>query len=177
VSEAIYRDDRFKRFIYGWPSHNGDWIWVQHILAHLKVDGRMVVMLDREATSRADDAEVDIRQRFVESELIEAVVLCPWQISRPRWLANVKIQDAVLIVVNKAKTRPGEILFVDTRPLVTDYLTGRLTSDGVHNAIMEALENWTTLAGIAQISPNADVAKTGYSLAPELYCAGHALSR
>ncbi len=177
VREAIYHNDRFKRFIYGWPSHNGDWIWMQHILAHLEVDGRMVVMLDREATSRADDAEVDVRQRFVESDLIEAVVLCPWQISRPRWLANFKIQDAVLIVVNKAKKRSGEILFVDTRPLVTDYLTGRLTSEDVHNVVMEALQNWTTLAGVAQIAPNDHVAKTGYNLAPELYCAGQALSR
>jgi type I restriction-modification system DNA methylase subunit len=116
VPEAIYHDDRFKRFIYGWASLNGDWIWMQHILAHLEVDGRMVVMLHRDAMSRADDAEVDIRKGFVESDLIEAVVLCPWQISRPRWIANVKIQDAVLIVVNKAKKRPGEILFVDTGP-------------------------------------------------------------
>lgn len=176
VSEAIYRGDRFERFPYGRPSHDGDWAWMQHILAHLEVSGRMVVMLDREATSRDDDlTEIGVRQRFVESELIEAVILCPWEISRPRWFARISIQSAVLIVVNKAKRRPSEILFVDTRPLVRDYLAGDLTSDAVHNAVIDALHNWTTVPGVAEVVSNASVAKSGFTLAPEFHCTGHTL--
>lgn len=179
VAEAIYRGDRFKRFPYGWPSNGGDWIWMQHILAHLDVGGRMVVMLPREATSREDDLiEVAVRQRFVESDLIEAVILCPWEISRPRWLPRsgiIGIQHAVFIVVNKAKRRPGEILFVDTRSLVTDYLAGDLTADAVHNAVIDALHNWTTVPGVAEVVSNDDVSKSGSTLAPEVHCAGHTL--
>lgn len=78
VSQTVYRGDRFGRFIRGWPSQDGDWVWMQHLLAHLADGGRMVVMLDRETTSRSDDLpEVDVRKNFVESDLIEAVVLCP----------------------------------------------------------------------------------------------------
>jgi hypothetical protein len=52
----------------------------------------MVVCLDREAVSRYDDpAEVDIRRRFVDTDLIEAVIRCPWEISRPRWLVRGNI--------------------------------------------------------------------------------------
>lgn len=197
IPEAIYRSDRFERFIYGRPSQDGDWAWMQHTLAHLDVNGRMVVMLDHEATNREDDlTAVEVRQRFVESDLIEAVILCPWEISRPRWLARnvgdshfvlnsdhkprvggsiIGTQQAVFIVVNKAKKRPGVILFMDTRPLVSDYLAGDLTADAVHNAIIDALHNPTTLPGVAEVVSNADVAKSGFTLAPESHCAGHTL--
>src|SRR6266480_3524223 len=172
VSEAIYEKDRFKRFPFGWPPNNGDWIWMQHILAHLDVGGRMVAMLDRDAVSRADDPiEVGVRQHFVESDLVEAVVLCPWEISRPRWLAHFALQQAVLIVVNTAKKRRGETLFVDTRPLVSRYLAGELTADAVHSSVIDALHNWTSIPGVAEIVPNSVVAKSGYMLVPELHCA------
>lgn len=180
VSKAIHRSDRFGRFGYGWPAQDGDWVWMQHLLAHLADGGRMVVMLDREVTSRRDDlAEVDIRTRFVESDLIEAVVLCPWEISRPRWLVRsgvIEAPQAVLFVVNKAKGRPGEILFVDTRPLVVDYLAGNLTPDAVHDKVMEALNDWTTMPQVAEILSNTDVAESGFTLAPEFHCGNAAVT-
>jgi type I restriction enzyme M protein len=197
VPQAIYRGDRFERFPYGRPSHDGDWAWMQLILAHLDVNGRMVVMLDHEATSRDNDlTAVEVRQRFVEFDLIEAVILCPWEISRPRWFARsvgdahfvlnsdhkprvgnsiIGKSQAVLIVVNKAKRRPGEILFVDTRPLVSDYLAGDLTADAVHNAIIDTLHDWTTVPGVAEVVSNSDVAKSDFTLAPELHCAKRTL--
>jgi type I restriction enzyme M protein len=181
VPEAIYSGDRFERFRYGWPCDSGDWVWMQHLLAHLENNGRMVVCLDREAMSRGDDlTEVDIRRRFVDADLIEAVIRCPWEISRPRWLVRSNILNtprAVLVVVNKAKKRPGEILFLNTRPLVRDYLTGNSTPNVVHNSIMNAVRNWTTVPGKAEILSNTDVAKTGYILAPELHCASPCVTR
>lgn len=175
VSDAVYLSDRFERFRYGWPSDSGDWVWMQHLLAHLEDDGRMVVCLDREAVNRCDDpAEVDIRRCFVEADLIEAVIRCPWEISRPRWLARGNILNtpqAALVVVNKTKKRRGEILFVNSRPLVRDYLVGNLTPDLVHNSIMNVVRNWVAVSGVAEILSNNDVAKASYILAPELHCA------
>lgn len=174
VSEAIHRSDRFGRFFHGWPSRSGDWAWVQHLLAHLADGGRMVVMLDREAASRSDDlAEVNVRKRFVESDVIESVVLCPWEISRPRWFVRsnvIKTPQAVLFVINKVKMRPGEILFVNTRPLVDEYRTGNLTPEAVHNAVMNALDDWTRVPRVAEIVSNTHVAKTGFMLDPEVHC-------
>lgn len=135
----------------------------------------MVACLDREAVSRCDDpTEVDIRRRFVDADLIEAVIRCPWEISRPRWLVQSNILNApraVLVVVNKAKKHSGDILFVNTRPLVQDYLAGNLTPDAVHNRIVNVVRNWVTVSGIAEVVSNTDVAKAGYVLAPELHCA------
>lgn len=180
ISAAVYRSDRFERFCYGWPSDSGDWVWMQHLLAHLGDNGRMVVCLDCEAMSRCDDpAEVDIRRSFVEADLIEAVIRCPWEISRPRWLVRSNILNtprAALVVVNKNKKRSGEILFVNSRPLVQDYLDGNLKSDVVHHSIMNAVCNWATVSGMVEIISNADVAKIGYILAPELHCANPSMS-
>jgi type I restriction enzyme M protein len=36
IPETVYRGDRFERFRYGWPSDSGDWVWMQHLLAHLE---------------------------------------------------------------------------------------------------------------------------------------------
>jgi len=181
IPEATYRSDRFGRFRYGWPRDSGDWVWMQHLLAHLEDNGRMVVCLDREVTSRCSDpAEVDIRRRFVDADLIEAVIRCPWEVSRPRWLVRSAILNtpqAALVVANKAKKRPGEILFVNTQPLIRDYLAGNLTPDVVHNTIVDALCNWEPVSGVAEILSNTDVAKAGYILAPELHCASPSMTR
>jgi hypothetical protein len=106
---------------------------------------------------------------------MEAVILCPWEISRPRWLVRsgvIETPRAVLFVVNKAKRRSNEILFMDPRPLVGDYLAGNLTSTAVHNTMIDALYNWTTVPGVVEIVSNTDVAKSGFTLSPELHCAG-----
>jgi type I restriction enzyme M protein len=179
IPDVIRDSDRFGRFPFGWP-RDGDWTWTQHVLAHLDVGGRMVVMLDRPAVSRDEDpVEVAVRQRFVESELIEAVVLCPWEIAWPRVLARsglIQMQEAVLVVVNRAKPRPGEILFVDTQPLVAGYLAGDLTADAVRETVIDALVNWTAVPGVAEVVSHAGVASSGFSLAPELHCAGRTVT-
>lgn len=174
VSRTIYRRDPFGRFVRGWPSRDGDWVWMQHMLAHLDDAGRMVVMLDRAATSRSSDpVEVQIRKSFVESDLIETVVLCPWEVSRPRWLVRtglLKTPQAVLFVVNKAKQNAGEILFVDTRRLVTDYLSGILRADDVRKKIIDLLSGWTSVPPVAKVASGSDVVAFGFTLAPEVYC-------
>jgi hypothetical protein len=76
----------------------------------------------------------------------------------------------VLVLVNKSKKRCGEILFVDSQPLVRNYLVGSLTPDLVHNIIINVVYNWVTVSRVAEIMSNIDVARTGYILAPELHC-------
>jgi type I restriction-modification system DNA methylase subunit len=151
-------------------------VWMQHMLAHLNDEGRMVVMLDRAAASRSSDPmEVQVRKSFVESDLIEAVVLCPWEISRPRWLVRtgiLKTPQAVLFLVNKAKRNTGEILFVDTRPLVTDYLSGILRADDVRKEVINVLSCWTTVSPVARVVSRSDVVALGFTLALEVYCTG-----
>src|SRR5690606_11732667 len=82
--ELDYDADEFGRFPSegGYPGGNADWGWLQHILASLTPDGRAAVVLDTGAASRGSgnagrDKEKEIRQWFVEQDVIEAVLLLP----------------------------------------------------------------------------------------------------
>jgi len=82
-SENDYDADPFARFTFGVPPDStADWGWVQHMLASVKDDGRIAVVLDTAAVSRGSGAkgknkERDIRKQIVEAGLVEAVVLLP----------------------------------------------------------------------------------------------------
>jgi type I restriction enzyme M protein len=80
---AIYENDSYERFGRGVPpSSSADWGWVQHMVASLGPKGRMAVVLDTGAVSRGSgnqgsNKERDIRKKFVEDDLVEAVLLLP----------------------------------------------------------------------------------------------------
>lgn len=81
AANTIYTNDNWNRFTYGIaPISSADWGWVQHILASLKENGRAAIVLDIGAVSRGSGSkntnrERDIRQKFVEENLIEGVIL------------------------------------------------------------------------------------------------------
>ena len=81
--DTFYANDPWKRFTYGVaPSSSADWAWVQHILASLKENGRAAIVLGTAAVTRGSggkpsDKEKIIRKKFVEEDLIEAVILLP----------------------------------------------------------------------------------------------------
>lgn len=70
-------DDRFGRFKYGITTNNSaDWGWIQHMLASLKPDGRLGIVLDQGALFRGG-AERKIRKGVLKDDLVECVVALP----------------------------------------------------------------------------------------------------
>ncbi len=118
-----YENDAYERFSLGVPpASSADWGWIQHMSASLNEGGRMAVVLDTGAVSRGSgnqgsNRERDIRKGFVEGhltqkgDLIEAVILLPdnlfYNTSAP----------AIIMIVNKAKRHPGEILLINASKL------------------------------------------------------------
>jgi type I restriction enzyme M protein len=84
-AEKDYDADELGRFPKeaGFPGkQSADWGWVQHILASLNDTGRAAVVLDTGAASRGSgnankNKEKEVRQYFVEQDLIEGVVYLP----------------------------------------------------------------------------------------------------
>jgi len=75
---AFYDNDAWGRFRYGTPpKSSADWAWTQHILASLRDGGRAAVVLDKGSIFRGSNKEKNIRKRFVENDVIEAVFLLP----------------------------------------------------------------------------------------------------
>lgn len=107
-----YRDametDKFRRFTYGIaPNNSADWGWIQHMLASLKPNGRMGVVLDRGSLFRGG-SEGKIRRKVVEDDLVECIVHLPEKI-----FYNTGAPGCLLILnKNKAEERKGKVLFV-----------------------------------------------------------------
>jgi len=69
--------DNYDRNQYGLPPKNkADWIWIQHMLASLKPDGKLGIVLDNGALFRSR-SEGKIRKKVLQNDLIEAVIALP----------------------------------------------------------------------------------------------------
>jgi len=164
-----YENDPYERFALGTPpSSSADWGWLQHMLASLNERGKMAVVLDTGAVSRGSgnqgsNRERDIRKAFVERDLIEAVILLPEN------LFYNTTAPGIILVVNRAKPRRGEILLINASQ---QFAKGRpknyLTEE--HIARIAALyHEWRAEAGLAAIITSDEAARNDYNLSPSRY--------
>lgn len=101
--------DKFGRDTYGCPPKSyGDLAFVQHMVASLKPDGMMGVVLPHGILFRGG-AEGKIRKVLLEDDLVEAVIGLA-----PNLFYGTGIPACVLLI-NKAKSaeRKGKVLFVN----------------------------------------------------------------
>lgn len=115
--------DPYGRLSYGMPPRdNGDYAWLQHVVKSLKTDGRAIVVMSQGVLFRGQpeqteeengqnqkaDAEYVIREGFINSDLIECVVVLPSKL----FYGNTV--PACLVVLNKNKPveRVGKILMI-----------------------------------------------------------------
>jgi type I restriction enzyme M protein len=172
--EEIYRTDTSGRFNLGIPpSSSADWGWIQHMTASLKPDGRMAVVLDSGAVSRGSSSkgsnrERDIRKAFVERDLIEAVILLPENL-----FYNTPA-PGIVMVINRAKRHPGEILLINAS---TFFSKGRPKNE-LHDShvvqIADRYWKWKSQDGISVVVTTKQVAESDFNLSPSRYVANGA---
>jgi len=174
----VYEHDPYGRFDYGVPpSSSADWGWVQHMVSSLKEEGRMAVVLDTGAVSRGSgntgsNRERDIRRIFVEGslmgegDLIEAVILLPEN------LFYNTTAPGIVMVINRKKAHPGEVLLINASKL---FSKGRpknhLTQEHVEQ-MAQIYHEWREEKGVSAIVSKEGVAKNDYNLSPSRYVAG-----
>jgi len=167
----VYEHDPYGRFRFGVPpASTADWGWVQHMYASLKDGGRMAVVLDTGSVSRgsgnqSSNRERDIRKAFVESDLVEAVILLPEN------LFYNTTAPGIILVINKAKRHPDEILLINASQL---FLKGRPKNylGEEHVARIAAIyHGWTAEEELAAIISNEEAARNDYNLSPSRYVA------
>lgn len=177
IPTEVYEHDPYNRFAYGVPpASSADWGWIQHMLASLNDDGRMAVVLDTGAVSRGSgtrgsNRERDIRRRFIEGDvvtpgdLIEAVILLPEN------LFYNTTAPGIILVINRRKRHPGEILLINASRL---FMKGRpkneLTEEHVEK-IAAIYHEWRAEEGLSAIITNEEAAANDYNLSPSRYVA------
>lgn len=167
----FYENDSWNRFGFGFPpSSSADWAWIQHIYSSLNKSGRAAIVLDTGAVSRGSgsrnqDREKNIRQKFMESDLIEAVILVPENL-----FYNTTAAGIILILnADKPKKRKGEILLVNA----SNYFVKRkpkneLTEEGIET-VTEVFGNWETREKLSKVITLQDAIEVDFSLSPSQF--------
>jgi type I restriction enzyme M protein len=167
----VYETDSYSRFQRGVPpSSSADWGWIQHMHASLKDGGRMAVVLDTGAVSRGSgnqgsNRERDARKQFVDQDLIEAVILLPDNL-----FYNTPSPGNV-VLVNRAKHRPGEILLVNASKLCSKGRPKNFLAEEHVAEIADIYHAWTPRDGLAAKISKDEVARNDYNLSPSRYIA------
>jgi type I restriction enzyme M protein len=168
-SAKTYEIDTYDRFRRGVPpSSSADWAWVQHMVASLNDGGRMAVVLDTGAVSRGSgntgsNKERDIRKKFVEENLVEAVLLLPEN------LFFNTTAPGIVMVINRRKRHPHEVLLINASKLCTKGRPKNYLEEGHIGAIAQVYHDWRAEDGLSVIITKEEAVRSDYNLSPSRY--------
>lgn len=172
-NDAFYEADPYNRFGFGYaPASSADWGWVQHMLSSLNKNGRAVIVLDTGAASRgsggqAGNRERDIRKRFTDEDLVEAVVLLPENL-----FYNTPAPGILLCLnKNKSKERAGKIILINASKEFEKGRPKNFIPDDSITTIANAFVAGEDVATFVKVIANEEAAKSDYNLSPSRYVA------
>jgi type I restriction enzyme M protein len=168
--QEVFENDPYNRFIFGIPPsrQSSDWGWVQHMFVSLKDGGKLVVVIDtgvvtRGSGSAGTDREKEIRKKFVEQDLIEAIILLTDN------LFYNTTAPGNIVVINKNGKHKREILLINASK---EFAKGRpknyLTEENIKR-ILDVYRNWEEVEGFSKIITNEEARRNDYNLSPSRY--------
>lgn len=178
------RDDL--RWKYGLPpTGNANYGWLQHIIHHLAPNGTAGVVLANGSMSSNQSGEGEIRQKLIESDVVDCMVALPGQL-----FYSTQIPACLWFLVRNKKTahpreRSGEILFIDARKMgvMVDRTRRELTEADVKK-IGEVYHAWRNekdagtyedVAGFCKSATLEEIKSHGFVLTPGRYVGSEAV--
>ncbi|MCA6572731.1 MAG: N-6 DNA methylase [Pseudanabaena sp. M57BS1SP1A06MG] len=158
--EEFYRMDKFDRFRYGIPpKKNGDFAFIQHIIATMKPNsGKAVILVSPGVLFRSGGVEQDIRAGIIESDIVEAAIVLPANL-----LYSTNIPLAILVLNRgKRESRANKVLIIDASNEFTKFNRGvnSLDKKNIDN-IVEIFNNFEKLvkskSGLAKFASLQDI--------------------
>lgn len=168
------------RWVYGTPPQgNANYAWLQHMLYHLKPNGRAGIVLANGSMSSSQNSEGDIRKAMVEADVVEVMVALPGQL-----FFNTQIPACLWFLAKQKVARPGEVLFIDARKLGTNVSRVQIELlDSDIERIAQTVANWRgepldvggeiaeyqDIAGFCRSVKLSEIAEHGHVLTPGRY--------
>ncbi len=162
------------RWQYGAPpTGNANFAWVQHFIYHLHpANGMAGFVLSNGSLSSNSGGEGDIRQRLVEDDLVDCIVMLPKQL-----FYNTGIPACLWFLRRNKQRRKGEVLFIDASEL--GYMVNRRlrefeeediqkVADTYHNW-KEASNGYEDIKGFCKSATLEDIEKHKFVLTPGRY--------
>jgi len=160
LKKGEYWKERFK---YGFATkQSADWIWIQHMIASAKE--KVAVVIDTGAVSRGGREKL-IRQKIVEDDLIESVILLPEKL-----FYNTGA-PAVIIVFNKQKleNKKGKILLINaSKEFQPGKKQNSLSRENIQK-IVNACREFKDIEKFAKVVTIDEVKENDYNLSPSRY--------
>jgi len=168
----VYGEDTLKkgenwreRFTFGFPTRqSADWIWIQHMLASVKDQSKVVVVIDTGAASRGG-REKAIRQKVVEADLIEAVILLPEKL-----FYNTGAPGLV-IVFNKKKPEKlkGKILLINaTKEFAPGKPQNSLSKENIKK-VVDVYRDLKRTKNFSKIITKKEIEEADFNLSPSRF--------
>lgn len=158
------------RWVYGDPpAGNANYAWLQHMLYHLKPNGRAGIVLANGSMSSSQNNEGGIRAAMVEADVVEVMIALPGQL-----FFNTQIPACLWFLVKQKTKRKGEVLFIDARKKASmiSRVQAELT-DEVISQIESTVAAWRgeggeyqDIAGFCRSVSLAEIAQHGHILTP-----------
>ncbi|PAU89003.1 restriction endonuclease subunit M [Pseudomonas sp. WN033] len=174
------------RWDYGTPPQgNANYAWLQHMLYHLKPNGRAGIVLANGSMSSSQNSEGEIRRAMVEADVVEVMIALPGQL-----FFNTQIPACLWFLAKQKTARPGEVLFIDARKLGTSVSRVQIElTDADIERIAQTVANWRgepldvdgeiadyqDIAGFCRSVSLAEIAEHGHVLTPGRYVGAEAV--
>lgn len=170
--EKITKGDFWKKQYNDWgfvPDQSADWVWLQHMyyVTSQRENGRVGVIMDNGLLFRGSK-EKTIRQKMIEADLIEAVLLLPEKL-----FYNTPAAGCIAILnKNKREELKNKILFINaSQEFIQHPDVRRLSSMSEDNIkkIVEAYRDDLHHDGFARIADISEIKENEYNLNVSLY--------
>ncbi len=178
------RDD--KRWVYGAPpAGNANYAWIQHMVHKLSPTGIAGFVLANGSMSSNQSGEGEIRQKIVETDLVDCMVAMPGQL-----FYSTQIPACLWFLArdkrnHKFRDRRGHILFINARKMgrMVDRSHRELTNEEVRQ-ISNTYHAWRgeheageyeNIPGFCHSVQTSEVKGHGYVLTPGRYVGADAV--
>ncbi|MEV0854610.1 type I restriction-modification system subunit M/S [Nocardia fluminea] len=173
------------------PAKNGNFAWLQHVYASLKVGGRACVVMPNQAAASDNKAETEIRQAMVGAGAVECVValppglfattpvpVCVWFLVKTEEIPDsVDLTDTDAAVETNAR---DSVLLIDARAAGEKKAGRRHLTEQDMQSIVDCYREWRSdppkfrpkdlgHGGIAVAASITDIERRDYSLSPADY--------
>lgn len=167
---AEWSSDKYGRNVWGTPSDScGDYAWIQHMVCSMTPGkGRMAVVMPQGVLFRGNE-EGKIREKLVQSDLIEAVVTLGEKL-----FYGAGLSPSFLILRRmKPAEHSARVLMIDgTKIFTARRAQNELTSNDV-NRLYDLYKDYQDVEDFAKVVTLADISAKGYDLSPNKYVQYH----
>jgi type I restriction enzyme M protein len=158
--EVWTNGDPFGRDAYGVPPKGyGDLAFVQHMVASLKDDGMLGVVVPHGVLFRGG-AEGRIREAMMKADIIEAVIGLA-----PNLFYGAGIPAAILVIrKNKPAERKGKVLVVNGDATFTPGKAQNHLTDANVRMLANAFHGFGDIEKLARVVPVDEIAANGFNM-------------